>query len=305
MTQPEPPDQLGFLKSIVESVKDMNTIPRFVVVILVLMIFAFLFNVAIPAEFVNFFYFALVGGLFLYLFWEWQQHKARESERRDQREAKKLELDQEYWLRHLDHKYDDRKHEREHETPKPPPAPVKTASPQELKIDYLDYLLAQVSELSLLGIDPKAAADAKDASLNLGQVYTALLTADGDDMEKMQRMDQAGRQPQRISALAQLDRHGRFVLLGDPGSGKSTFVNFVAMCLAGEALNLDAANLNLLTAPLPNDEGEDGEERQPWSQGTLLPLRVILPPEGCQRRANLPASVIYGSLSRTNWPKPI
>ncbi len=78
-----------------------------------------------------------------------------------------------------------------------------------------------------------------------------------------------------LSALEQLDRQQRLVLQGDPGSGKSTFVNFVALCLAGEALK-EQANLRHLTAPLPDEEGKDGEKRQPWRHGALLPVPVVL-----------------------------
>jgi len=63
---------------------------------------------------------------------------------------------------------------------------------------------------------------------------------------------------------------------GIRGSGKSTLVNFVAMCLAGETLSRPEADLALLTAPLPDDKGRDQEERQPWSHGAPLPVRVIL-----------------------------
>ncbi len=80
----------------------------------------------------------------------------------------------------------------------------------------------------------------------------------------------------RLSAVAQLDRHPRLVLLGDPGSGKSTFVNFVALCLVGQALDDPAVNLAQLTTPLPKADGTDSKEPQPWSHGALLPIRVIL-----------------------------
>ncbi|MGB8647485.1 MAG: SUMF1/EgtB/PvdO family nonheme iron enzyme, partial [Anaerolineae bacterium] len=86
-----------------------------------------------------------------------------------------------------------------------------------------------------------------------------------------------------LSALEQLDRHARLVLLGDPGSGKSTFVNFVALCLCGESLGEPQINLTLLTQPLPPEEAErPGREKaaqprpQPWRHGALLPVRVVL-----------------------------
>jgi hypothetical protein len=83
-------------------------------------------------------------------------------------------------------------------------------------------------------------------------------------------------------------------LLGDPGSGKSTFVNFVALCLAGEWLGDAHANLSLLTTPLPKDDGEDEEQPQPWDHETILPVRVVLrdlaasslPPAGQQATVN-------------------
>jgi len=80
----------------------------------------------------------------------------------------------------------------------------------------------------------------------------------------------------RLSALEVANRQKLMVLLGDPGSGKTTFVNFVTLCLAGESLRHPEANLSLLTAPIPTDEGEDEEKRQPWEHGPLLPVRIIL-----------------------------
>jgi hypothetical protein len=79
-----------------------------------------------------------------------------------------------------------------------------------------------------------------------------------------------------ISALQQLAPQPHLVLLGDPGSGKSTFVNFVAACLAGEALGRAEINIDLLTRPLPDDDGEDQAEKQPWPHGPLLPLPIVL-----------------------------
>jgi len=85
------------------------------------------------------------------------------------------------------------------------------------------------------GIDRKAASQETEACLNLGAIYTALLTL-SVERESPPGRGQGWVEQQRLSAIAQLNQHPRLVLLGDPGSGKSTFVNFVVMCLAGEWL---------------------------------------------------------------------
>jgi hypothetical protein len=64
--------------------------------------------------------------------------------------------------------------------------------------------------------------------------------------------------------------------MGDPGSGKTTFVNFAALCMAGACLERMDANLTLLTAPLPNEKGQNGGKHQPWNHGPLLPVHIIL-----------------------------
>jgi predicted NACHT family NTPase len=135
----------------------------------------------------------------------------------------------------------------------------------------------QTGTVLLAGVDPKAASEA-EARLNLGAVYTALLTLTPEMRESLSRGMTPERDARSLSAVEQLNRHDRLVLLGDPGSGKSTFVNFVALCLAGEALKSPNVNLALLTAPLPKekDDEEDHEEPQPWKHGALLPVRVVL-----------------------------
>ena len=113
---------------------------------------------------------------------------------------------------------------------------------------------------------------------NLGAVYTALLTHSTEAHERLLQGQTPDREMKRLSALAQLDRHPRLVLLGEPGSGKSTFVNFVALCLAGEALGREDTNLALLTTPLPTERESRDEEPQPqpWRHDSLLPVCVVL-----------------------------
>jgi formylglycine-generating enzyme required for sulfatase activity/Mrp family chromosome partitioning ATPase len=169
--------------------------------------------------------------------------------------------------------------------PYAPRAPCAAGDdPGPLRTAYLNYVAASAGQLSLLGIDPKTAADPA-AQINLGAVYTALMTLhpeeSTEDMARSRLGPQRRDTERRMSALAQLNERPRLVLLGDPGSGKSTFVNFVALCLAGEGLGRTDANLELLTEPLPADDAETSAGKrkprtQPWQHGALLPVRVVL-----------------------------
>ena len=160
-------------------------------------------------------------------------------------------------------------------------APTTKSFSPALRDAYLRRVMARCGTLSLTGIDPAAAGQRDtDPQLRLNAVYTALLTRsprpeEGIGLEPRASEKRTEKEPLR-SALEQLDRQQRLVLQGDPGSGKSTFVNFVALCLAGEALQDEQANLRHLTAPLPDEEGEDGKERQPWRHRALLPVPVVL-----------------------------
>ncbi len=154
--------------------------------------------------------------------------------------------------------------------------------PASLRRAYLSQLFTTVGRLTLTGIDPKAASEA-EARLNLGAVYTALVTLTPEECDVLTRehclpeRGASARGERRLSALAQLDQQARLVLLGDPGSGKSTFVNFVALCLAGEMLGRQEANLERLREPLPKEAGDKADPQpQPWQHGALLPVRVVL-----------------------------
>jgi formylglycine-generating enzyme required for sulfatase activity/energy-coupling factor transporter ATP-binding protein EcfA2 len=142
---------------------------------------------------------------------------------------------------------------------------------------YLNRLFVDCGKVFLSGVDPAVAGQA-DTCLQLNAIYTALYT---ETPEREETPDKAmlQRERQKQSALEQLNKTKRLVLLGDPGSGKSTFVNFIALCLAGEQLRSANINLSLLRAPLP-PEPEQREEKkqqiQPWDHEALLPMRIIL-----------------------------
>lgn len=148
-----------------------------------------------------------------------------------------------------------------------------------LRNAYLNCIMKQSGALSLDGIDPSGASDRDHSRLELNAVYTALLTRSHvQSKSKQQAIGFEGdlRGDKQQSAIAQLNEHRFLVLQGEPGGGKSTFVNFVTLCMAGGVMEDPAINLNRLTAPLPNDKGEDQEESQPWEHNALLPLPIIL-----------------------------
>ncbi len=142
-------------------------------------------------------------------------------------------------------------------------------SPVTFRNAYLNHLMRNVSNLSLAGIDPKSASDA-ESQLSLSSVYIDLFTLSV-------KKDISGHPPTRNeqfeSALEQLNQNNRLVLLGDPGSGKSTFINHVALCLAGEALENPTINLSLFTKPISRDQGATSQN---WDHGAILPIRIIL-----------------------------
>ena len=154
----------------------------------------------------------------------------------------------------------------------PPEDPIM--SPQSA---YLHHVFEMVGPLSLTGIDHGTSCDL-ETRVDLHAVYTALLTSTPVDSEPSSDnygLPDPEAEMRHASALAHLDRYSRLVLLGDPGSGKSTFVNFVALCLAGERLQHQEANLKRLTALVPVPD-EDELVFQSWSHGPLLPLPVVL-----------------------------
>jgi len=150
------------------------------------------------------------------------------------------------------------------------------ASPEALRCAYLHRLAQQTRRLPLAGVDPKAAGDERGGELQLSAVYTALLTRQPEEATFPKAGSFREGETRYLSALEMLNCEPCLVLLGEPGSGKSTFVNFVALCLAGEALGYEDASLAVLTAPLPAEERDKKPRPQPWDHGPLLPVRIAL-----------------------------
>jgi predicted NACHT family NTPase len=147
--------------------------------------------------------------------------------------------------------------------------PVSRATPEELRDWYLHYLVSRCAKLKMTTIDTKAVTRPEATELDLHAVFTELDVYDAmrdRDREAMSKRsmspDEMVSDERRLPATAALSRYPRLVLLGDPGSGKSTLVNFVTLCLAGDWLRQPHANVGRL-----------GEA---WNLPRLLPIRIIL-----------------------------
>ena len=151
--------------------------------------------------------------------------------------------------------------------------------PDALRRRYLAGLAAEANRLPWASLDPDYADPARGESLGLADVYTAL---DTTQLERVESEDELRAflahqaQARRIPAQEMINREAHLLLLGDPGSGKSTLVNYLAYVLAraGQA-----------------EEPQPWLERlTPWDRGPLLPLRVILR----EFAASLPAGTRRG-----------
>jgi len=129
------------------------------------------------------------------------------------------------------------------ETPPARPAMNLRLPFDEAKKKYLEAVVADFYPLSLPGLDVHSGDPAK-ARLPLADIYIDLNTT--TQVEKKQRRPDRkekgltvpfDRQENRpLTALEALDQSHdrRMVLLGKPGTGKSTFVRYLALCMAQE-----------------------------------------------------------------------
>ena len=143
---------------------------------------------------------------------------------------------------------------------------------QELEHQYLKWVIEECKGLEWL--DQVKQQDEQSPEISLDSVYTALLTTSSKQSNREETFNREGLQP--YSAVEMLNRESRLVITGAPGSGKSALVNFFCICMAGEWLGIKRRNLQSLTQPLPDEEGQQQDEPQVWDQEALIPLRIIL-----------------------------
>ena len=135
--------------------------------------------------------------------------------------------------------------------------------------------------LPLTFINPRVVDQVHQQTLDLLPLYVALNTRTLVPVdEKQLKAEKWGGRPSAIaasdkpvrplSALEVAARERLMVLLGDPGSGKSTFTNYLALCLAGGRLEQAGE-----AAALPADDWLD-HLAPVWTHGPLLPVQIVL-----------------------------
>jgi energy-coupling factor transporter ATP-binding protein EcfA2 len=113
----------------------------------------------------------------------------------------------------------------------------------EALFTYCRVLRDGIRDLPMRGIDIEASdPDSKQQRLDLARVYIDLntktkISAKGKWNKKRSSSSPDEEQETRpLSALEAAIQNKQMVLLGDPGSGKTTFINHLALCLAAHRL---------------------------------------------------------------------
>ncbi len=139
----------------------------------------------------------------------------------------------------------------------------------EVERDYLLRLRDTASRIPLGKLDLQMSLPSHETpDIRLNDIYVPL------DITRTQRALNKDNQPPAWVPVPLLDaviRNRQLVILGDPGSGKTSFLNFLTLCLAGARLYPDKGYLEHLNVPQ-----KDRRRAANWRHGPLLPVRIDL-----------------------------
>ncbi|MFQ5614652.1 MAG: NACHT domain-containing protein, partial [Anaerolineae bacterium] len=265
--RPQPPSQVpSWLQPVLDAAKGLPPPFRFVIVLLALVVLIVLAQVPVAANLAPLFYLLAVGGFVAWAWGEWLLYRSRPPQGESLPGTDALPPES-----------------RSEETPVRV-GRVATQRPDALRERYLTLMPAEWRTLRLVGIDPEASDAAARRPMTLEQVYVDL-----DTRTPRPKEERRGKEPEEfaglrdeppLSALEVVCRapEGRMVLLGLPGSGKSTFARHLALRLARACR--DPAAFDFETY-LPG-----------WDRRVLLPVFVplgrlaqTLPPDASQGTA--------------------
>jgi hypothetical protein len=145
-----------------------------------------------------------------------------------------------------------------------------TKDPGQALAIYRHVLVEGCRHMSLRGLDVNASdPTGSQKHFDLGQVYIDLYTTTQVSLTKAakrrlaERGPSAERETRTLGVLEAVAGHPHLVLIGDPGSGKSTFLTHLALCLATHALEPRQKWLARLTD-------------WPEQEADLVPVTVVL-----------------------------
>jgi formylglycine-generating enzyme required for sulfatase activity len=146
--------------------------------------------------------------------------------------------------------------------------PIPEVPPlSEVERSYLARLLVTANRVSLGQLDLElSGSEGSVPEIRLDTIYVPLDTTTTQPA--------VGGKPDVRVPVPVLDaviRHRHLMILGDPGSGKSTFLNYLTLCLASARLHPKRGALEKL-----NVVAQDGKRSARWRYGALLPVRIDL-----------------------------
>lgn len=147
--------------------------------------------------------------------------------------------------------------------------------PERNLAPFLQSVVERCRNLTLQGLDRKAANPENYRQLELARVYIDLLTdqtvdvpakkdAGSKEWDPIEINGRSGAERKRPATCAEMvARHARLVLTGQPGSGKTTFVRRLCLAMAEQMLHPSGESLQPLL--------ESG-----WTLGPFLPIKIEL-----------------------------